>query len=344
MTRRSTTVLLALVVAAARAGAAEPVPPYWSTFSIIAVDPAAGTAGIAIASSTWTEHASDILTPGISPGIGIIVSQAALLERNYARGIQLLKAGKSPAEVIETLKREDPQFETRQIAVVDMAGRSEAFSGTSTLAWSGSRGGPYFSAQGNILVNAATVPAVAAAFVASEGQPLADRLMAALVAGSRAGGDARGKQFATLQVMKKGSDGTPVNDVVFDIADSPDPVAELDRLFRIHKVSLDLASMGQLRREGKTAEAIRLGEAALARLPEGHRRQPFESISTSLAVLCYQSGDRERARAHMRAGAGALPIHRRLFEQRAQSDPTARKMLDDAEFIASVYGSGPPPR
>ena len=64
--------------------------------------------------------------------------------------------------------------------------------------------------------------------------------MAALVAGSRAGGDARGKQFATLQVMRKGPDGTPVNDVVFDVADSPDPVAELDRLFRIHNVSLEL--------------------------------------------------------------------------------------------------------
>src|SRR5437016_1625708 len=83
---------------------------YWSTFSIIALDPATGMAGIAIASSTWTEHASDILTPGISPGTGIIVSQAAVLPKNYARGVQLLKEGKSAKETVEILKREDPAF------------------------------------------------------------------------------------------------------------------------------------------------------------------------------------------------------------------------------------------
>src|SRR6478736_4728948 len=100
MNRRSIPLALLLMLAAVRGAAGAPDPPYWSTFSIIAVDPASGTAGIAIASSTWTEHASDILTPGISPGTGIIVSQAALLQRNYARGIQLLKEGRSPKDVI----------------------------------------------------------------------------------------------------------------------------------------------------------------------------------------------------------------------------------------------------
>jgi uncharacterized Ntn-hydrolase superfamily protein len=337
MNCRTTRVALALVLGSiSLLHAAD--PPYWSTFSIIAFDPATGMAGIAIASSTWTEHASDILTPGISPGTGIVVSQAALLQRNYARGVQLLKEGKSPAEVIDTLKREDSQFETRQIAVVDSAGRSAAFSGNQTLSWAGSKGGPLFSAQGNILVNAETVPAMAAAFVAAEGQPLADRLMAALVAGSHAGGDARGKQFATLQVMRKGPDGTPVNDVVFDIADSPDPVAELDRLFRIHNVSLDLGRVAELRRAGKIVEAIRLGESALARLPEGHRRQPYESLNTAIAVLYYQSGDRQKAGTFLKAGADALPIHRRLLQQRAASDETARQMLADADLMQKVYG------
>lgn len=54
------------------------------------------------------------------------MSQAALLQRNYARGVQLLKEGQSASAVIDTLKREDPAFETRQIAVVDSTGRSGA--------------------------------------------------------------------------------------------------------------------------------------------------------------------------------------------------------------------------
>jgi uncharacterized Ntn-hydrolase superfamily protein len=330
--------VMLLPVAPYARSADEGAPPYWSTFSIIAVDPATGMAGVAIASSTWTEHASDILTPGISPGTGIIISQAALLQRNYARGVQLLKEGKSPSEVIDALKAEDPGFETRQIAVVDKSGRSAAFSGSETLAWSGSQGGEYFSAQGNILVNAGTVPAMVDAFVAAAGQPLPDRLMAALVAGNRAGGDARGKQFATLQVMRADNDGTPVNEVVFDVADSADPVAELDRLFRIHNVSLDLRRIGELQRADKIAEAIQLAQEALARLPEGHRRQPFEQLNTSLAVLYYRTGDKQKAREFLKPGASVLPIHRRLFEQRARNDETVKQMLADAELLRYVYG------
>jgi len=313
------------------------VDPYWSTFSIIAFDPATGMAGIAISSSTWTEHASDILTPGISPGVGIIVSQAAVLPRNYARGVQLLKDGKSAREVIEILKNEDPAFQTRQIAVVDSQGRSEVFSGQENMTWAGNRSGPYFSAQGNTLVNAATVPAMSEAFISAAGKPLADRLMAALVAGNRAGGDARGKQFATLQVMRKGPDGNPVNDVVFDIADSPDPVAELDRLFRIHKVSQDLTQIRELQRSGKTTEAIRLAEDALGRLQD-HRRQPFESVNTALAMLHYQAGNREKAKQFMKTAAAVLPIHRTLFERRARNDEVAKRMLADADLIQFVYG------
>jgi hypothetical protein len=139
-------------------------------------------------------------------------------------------------------------------------------------------------------------------------------------------------------VMRKGDDGTPVNDVVFDVADSSDPVMELDRLFRIHNVSLDLAKVGQLRRAGKIDEAIALGEAALGRLPEGHRRQPYESVNTALALLYYTRGDHDRARGYLKAGADALPIHRRLLEQRARTDETARKILQDTSFLQSVYG------
>jgi hypothetical protein len=125
--------------------------------------------------------------------------------------------------------------------------------------------------------------------------------------------------------------------VVFDIADSADPVAELDRLFRIHKVSLDLTRIGELQRAGKTQEAIHLGEQALARLPEGHRRQPFESVNTALAILEYRAGNREKSLQYMKAAAAALPIHRRLFERRARTDETVKRMLEDTAFMQSVY-------
>jgi hypothetical protein len=138
--------------------------------------------------------------------------------------------------------------------------------------------------------------------------------------------------------MKNGPDGTPVNDVVFDVADSADPVLELDRLFRIHNVSLDLNRVGGLRRDGQIHDAIQLAEAALTRLPDGHRRQPFESLHTALAVLYYQDGQKQKARDHLKAGADALPIHRRQLEGRSRSDDTVKQMLADYELMLYVYG------
>lgn len=67
MSVRSRALFFILLLSVGQRPARAAEPPYWSTFSIIAIDPASGMAGIAIASSTWTEHASDILTPGISP-------------------------------------------------------------------------------------------------------------------------------------------------------------------------------------------------------------------------------------------------------------------------------------
>ena len=96
--------------------------------------------------------------------------------------------------------------------------------------------GDGFTVQGNILVSEATVEAMAQAFEATSGE-LADRLMAALVAGGKAGGDQRGEQSAALLVVRKGAgyDGLD-NFIDISIYDHRTPIAELERLYALNRL------------------------------------------------------------------------------------------------------------
>jgi uncharacterized Ntn-hydrolase superfamily protein len=102
--------------------------------------------------------------------------------------------------------------------------------------WAGGLTGPCFAAQGNILVSAETVDALASTFVATEGTPLAGRLIACLAAAQNAGGDRRGQQSAALLVVEADGGYAGLSDVLVDLRtdDHPAPVAELERLYSIH--------------------------------------------------------------------------------------------------------------
>jgi uncharacterized Ntn-hydrolase superfamily protein len=97
--------------------------------------------------------------------------------------------------------------------------------------------GQGFAAQGNILVGEATVNALATTFERTEGS-LADRLVAALVAGGKAGGDRRGEQSAALLVKRRGAsyDGTTDDYIDISIYDHVTPLKELERLYALHKL------------------------------------------------------------------------------------------------------------
>ena len=96
--------------------------------------------------------------------------------------------------------------------------------------------GSGYAAQGNILVSKETVEAISQAFESTKGS-LADRLMAALIAGGKAGGDQRGEQSAALLVVRKGAgyDGMD-NFIDISVYDHVTPIAELDRLYRLNNL------------------------------------------------------------------------------------------------------------
>jgi uncharacterized Ntn-hydrolase superfamily protein len=122
--------------------------------------------------------------------------------------------------------------------VVDAQGGSATFTGAECMDWAGGLTGPCFAAQGNILVGEETVTALAQTFAATEGRPLAERLLECLAAAQAAGGDRRGQQSAALLVVERDGGYAGLSDVLVDLRvdDHAQPVTELARLHAMHEL------------------------------------------------------------------------------------------------------------
>jgi uncharacterized Ntn-hydrolase superfamily protein len=151
------------------------------------------------------------------------------------RGLELLGSGLSAEETIRRLTGEDDEREKRQVGMVDASGRAATYTGTECLRWAGGRTRNGYACQGNTLEGPSVVEAMAAVFEVSEGD-LVDRLLAALVAGDRAGGDRRGRQSAALLVVREagGYEGYTDRYVDLRVDDHPQAVDELVRVFEVY--------------------------------------------------------------------------------------------------------------
>jgi uncharacterized Ntn-hydrolase superfamily protein len=206
-----------------------------STYSIAACDLESRQWGIAVQSKFLAVGAA---VPAAEPEVGAIATQAWANLAYRPRGLALLREGYSAEDVVRALVGADEGREHRQLGVVDAHGRAATYTGSECLAWAGGLTGPGFAAQGNILVSAATVAALASAFEASAGRPLAERLLECLAAAQSAGGDRRGQQSAALLVVEKDGGYGGTSDVAVDLRvdDHPRPVQELARIFRLHRL------------------------------------------------------------------------------------------------------------
>jgi hypothetical protein len=137
----------------------------------------------------------------------------------------------------KSLISEDPERELRQVGIVDTRGRAAAFTGKNCFPWAGHIVGENFACQGNILAGKEVVEAMAEAFLRTSGT-LAERLLSALFAGQKAGGDRRGQQSAALLVVKEKGGYGGFNDRYMDLRvdDHPQPIEELRRLYELHQL------------------------------------------------------------------------------------------------------------
>jgi uncharacterized Ntn-hydrolase superfamily protein len=230
--------------------AKEPAGGITSTFSIVAVDPETGVCGAAVASKY---PAVGKVVPYVRAGVGAFCTQHWHNPKFGDKALELLAAGKAPQEVLAELLRDDPERDLRQLGIIDSKGRTAVHNpieATGPSRYWGAQAGRFYCCQGNTLAGRDVITAMAKAYEESPGS-LADRLMAALVAADRVGGDHRGRLAAGIRVARPGVEG---NWLALDVDKSDDAVEELATRYD----ELDHPAKGNGRKLALTSQAARV--------------------------------------------------------------------------------------
>jgi len=208
--------------------------PIVATYSIAACDLDAKQWGVAVQSKFLSVGS---VVPWAEPGVGAIATQAYANPRYGPNGLALLREGLTAAEAVERLTSEDDGRDARQLGIVDGLGHSASWTGPECNEWAGHRNGPYYAAQGNILVGAETVDALSLTFEGNTQLPLAQRLLECLAAAQAAGGDRRGQQSASLLIVERDGGYASLSDIVVDlrVEDHERPIEELRRIYGLHR-------------------------------------------------------------------------------------------------------------
>jgi uncharacterized Ntn-hydrolase superfamily protein len=207
--------------------------PLIATYSIVACDLEAQQWGVSVQSKFLSVGS---VVPWAEPHVGAVATQAYANPRYGPNGLQLLREGLSAQEVVDRLTGEDEGRDHRQVGIVDGEGNAATYTGRECMDWAGGRTGANYAAQGNILVSAETVDALAETFESSAGRPLADRLIDCLAAAQAAGGDSRGQQSSALLVVQSDGGYAGMSDVVVElrVEDHERPIEELRRIYTLH--------------------------------------------------------------------------------------------------------------
>jgi len=217
--------------------------PLAHTYSIVARDTVTGEMGVAV-QSHWFSVGS-IVTWG-KAGVGVVATQSFVNPSFGPRGLSLLDNGLSPQLAVKTLLGLDEGRDVRQLAIIDVEGNVEAYTGVNCIEAAGHIIGDNFSVQANLMDNSRVWPAMAKSFENSTGS-LAHRMLLAMEAGQKEGGDIRGKQSVAILVVKDKSTGNKWEDTVVDlrVEDHKEPLKEMRRLLNIYS-AYDFMNKGDL--------------------------------------------------------------------------------------------------
>lgn len=204
------------------------------TFSIVARDARTGEMAVAVQSHWFS--VGTVVSWG-EAGVGVVATQSFVNKSFGIRGLDLLKAGKTPQEALDQLLQDDTGKEFRQVTILDTKGNVATHTGKNCLESAGHANGPDFSVQANMMLNGNVVPAMEKAWKENQALSLAERMVAVLQAAQKAGGDIRGKQSAALLVVSPVNTGKPWDDRLVDLRvdDSTDPIGELARLLAVSR-------------------------------------------------------------------------------------------------------------
>lgn len=248
------------------------------TFSIVARDEKTGDMAVGV-QSHWFGVGTSV--PWAEAGVGAIATQSLTQKSFGIRGLALLKSGKTGQEALDILLSDDPNREERQVGIVDSKGNVASFTGRKCMAFAGEVKGRNYAVQSNMMGQDQVPAAMSQAFEANANLPLAERVLAAMKAAQKAGGDVRGQQAAALLVVKGQSTGKPWDDnhlVDLRVEDNPQAMVELERLLKTFR-AYEQMDAGYAALENNDREsALRLFEAAVQRSPENLEIQYWMAI------------------------------------------------------------------
>lgn len=332
MTKRHTFAWLlayALALPCLAAPAADPPSMPVSTYSIVARDAASGELGVAV-QSHWFSVGS--VVSWAEAGVGAVATQS-FVEPSYGPlGLQAMRQGEDPRAALDRLTGADPHPDVRQVAFVDAQGRVAAHTGKNCIPGAGHVVGEGYSVQANLMLTDDVPQAMARAFEKTTG-PLAERLLAALEAAQRAGGDIRGKQSAAILVVRARASEKPWTDRLVDlrVEDHDHPLAELGRLLRLHRAY-------ELMNSGDEAMAAGDMERALADYSAAEEMFPENDEFVFWHAVTLVANDRIEQ---------ALPLFDRAFRMNANWKllvprlPAVGQLPDDEESLGRILAVGP---
>jgi uncharacterized Ntn-hydrolase superfamily protein len=313
------------------------------TFSIIAVDPRTKETGVAV---TTRNPCVGNAVPWVRAGVGAVATQGGTRVEYGPELLDLLAKGVSPKDALDQLVKADADRERRQVGVIGIDGRSAQWTGAGQKGaesrgdWTAERAGATFAVQGNSLVSPEVVDAVAAKFQASEGSPrhLADRLIEALDAGQRLGGDGRHGETQSAAVLvadprpglSRRPDGQTVN---INVCEHPEPIEEMRRIYDTASETLGFRTLEQPL--GRDVLQLKMMLHALGHLgskaTEFDVRAPGANVYTQEAVAAvdkFKAAEGWQTTVPGFVDARVIAQLWRRLEQAGRADEIRKRMLD----------------
>jgi len=266
------------------------------TYSIVGRDVTAGHVGGAVQSAAFSAGPRTVVWA--EAGVGAVATQA-YTERSYGPlGLEMLRTGRTPDQVLPSLVAFDDLREHRQLGIIDLADEPAAFTGGDCVPEASHAFGVDCAAQANMMARPGVPQAMVDAFETSTGD-LTQRLLSALDAAQAVGGDFRGMQSAGIMV-RHGELGSPewtTRLVDIRVEDHARPLDELRRLVDLTRIYRRWREPMQLLRDGLVSDAAAAAREVAAKLP--HKVEPRIHLAIALVAAGERTESRELVREAM---------------------------------------------
>jgi uncharacterized Ntn-hydrolase superfamily protein len=253
-----------------------------ATFSIVAYDKGENAWGIAVSSKF---PAVGAVVPWARAGEGAVATQSYANTTYGPLGLGLMASGVPAQEALTKLVNDDEKRKLRQAGFVDASGNAATFTGEDCMEWAGGLVGDGFCVQGNILTGPEVIEQMADAYRNSDQLEFPERLLNALSAGDRAGGDRRGRQSAAVLLVKQEGGYGGFNDrwVDYRVDDHENPIPQLADLLNLHRLYFgESEAEDKLEIKGETAQKMNEIMMKLGYLPSDISSVPDEDLQAAL--------------------------------------------------------------